>query len=122
MRTIALLVPRDPDAVIPSLFEHRLPKCLGTIGVGALTDGQICDLLIETHRLVERRDSRLRNRRPFDHLRRAHPLHHFAQMFRGGAATSAHESETVVAHKHLVGVCQFRRSERVVGPIGGELW
>src|SRR3954453_23252636 len=89
VRAVTNLVAGDLDTVVPSAFEHRLPKRLGTVGVGALADRQIRDVLPERHVLVERGGTRLRARLARLDLPTPYPFDDGADVIGGGATTAA---------------------------------
>ncbi len=104
----------DAQAGVPVLGEHRVPERLAAVGVRALADRQVRQVLAERDVRVDRRATRVghdvaRRRRPS-----AHPLHHGLQVRGRGAAAAADDVHAELGHEALVGVGQLGRREVVV--------
>ena len=91
---LAHLLPGHLHAGVPVGLEHGLTELLGTVGVGALADGQVGEVLMEGHVRVDRRAPRFgfggaRHRCPA----RSEAFDDGAQVRRGGAAAAADDVE-----------------------------
>ena len=63
VRAFLLLLARHLHARVPVALEHRLAELLRAVGVRALADRQVRDVLVERRERVDRRRARLVHRR-----------------------------------------------------------
>ncbi|CAB4896812.1 unannotated protein [freshwater metagenome] len=117
VRAVAGLILGDVEALLVVLGEHRVTKCLGAVGVGALTDHQDAGVLLERHGGVERGDAWLRGRLPFQLRRPVHHVGNLTNVLGGGAAASADECQPVLADETAQSVGQFGGGQWVFGTL-----
>ena len=120
MRSVADLRPRDFDAVIPALLEHRIAKGPRAVRIRALADRQVRGVLAEWNGLVERGRRGIGLRCTRADFATAHAIDDRLEVRRRGAAASADEAEPVIADECLVGIGEFVGAEGVIRAIGGE--
>ncbi|CAM5624457.1 hypothetical protein SAURM35S_07320 [Streptomyces aurantiogriseus] len=120
VRALADLFAGHLHTVVPAALQHGLTELLGTVGVGALTDGQVRGVLAERDRLVERGGAGLGLGVALDGSGPLDPFHELPQVLGRRAAAAADQVQPVVAYEGLLGVGQAFGVQREVGAVLGE--
>ena len=115
VRAFLHLVARHLDAGVPVGFEHRVAELPRTVRVRALTDRQVCELLLERHVRVDRRATRLELGGAQHGRAAVEPLDDRPQVLRRGTAATADDVEPELGCEPVVRVCERGRGEVVVG-------
>ena len=111
VRAFLHLLARHQHAGVPVGFEHRVLELPRAVGVGALADREVRELLVERHVRVDRRAARLELGRAHDRRARVtEPLGDLAQVLGRRAATTADDVEPELADEALVRVREQLRA------------
>ena len=115
VRAFLHLLARHQHAGVPVGFEHRLLELPRAVGVGALADREVRELLVERHVRVDRRAARLELGRAHDRRARDRAARSTAAQVLGRrAAAAADDVEAELADEALVRVGEQLRREVVV--------
>ena len=94
VRALLLLLACHLHARVPVALEHRLAELLGAVGVGALADRQVRDVLVERRERVDRGRAGLVHRMPRRRRQVAAALDDRAEVLRRGAAAAPDDLHT----------------------------
>ena len=109
-----LLLAGHGDAHVPVAVEHRLAELLGAVGVRALADGQVGELLLERREAVDRRGADLVLGRARLGFEAPHGLDERADVLDRGAAAAADDLHAELGDEAALVVGQLRGGEVVV--------
>ena len=118
---VAGLLAGDLDAVVPAALQHRVPERLRAVGVGPLADHQHAGVLLERHRLVQRRHAGLGPRPPGHRRRVRHCGGELPDVLVGGAAATADQADAELADEPGERLDQRFRAERVHRAVRAQL-
>ena len=121
MSAVAHLLASNIYTVIPAAFEHCFAECLGTVGIGALTNSEECVVLCEGNVLVEAGNTRIVLRLARGELHAADAVNDGLEVGGGCATTATNQSQTELFHKLFMGSGKFFWTEWVTCTICGEL-
>ena len=115
VRAFLHLLARHLHAGVPVGLEHRLAELLRAVGVGALADGEVRELLVERDRAVDGRAARLEVGSARDGGTNAELFGDGAQVRGRGAAAASHDVEAELVDEAHVRLGQTVGGEVVVG-------
>ena len=110
---VARLPLGDLHAVVDIAGQHRLPKGLGAVRVGAFPDVEVAEVLVERHLHVQRRAGSLRRDLAGTHLTAPEPFREQPDVGRGGSTAPTDHAQPVVVQEGRQGVRQRIGAERV---------
>ena len=110
----------DVDAVVPPLLEHGVTKSLRAVRIGALTNGEKCVVLVETHVLVQARDTGVVFELASRWCGASEPVDDRLHVLWGGSAASTNQLQPKFADKLLVSRGEFTRGQRITCTVGSE--
>ncbi len=114
MGALLLLLAGHGHAEVPVTVEHRLAELLGAVGVGALADGEVGELLLEGGEAVDRGGAVLVLDLAGRRLEVLDGVDDGLDVVDGGATAAAHHLHAELGHEPLLVVGQLLGREVVV--------